>query len=275
MRNRLARLFLVAAVTAIPWLGPTAPATAQQLPASTADQAKPTAAKAIPRAPDGHPDLSGIWQAGGVSLYGETGEVVPGSSGVSGPGGPRREPAPYQPWALEKVKELAADNRNDPAAHCFLPGLPRITTYPMPFEIVQTAKKTVFLYEAMHGFRIIPSDGRGHPPDLDPSFMGDSVAHWEGDTFVVDVTGFNEKTWLGPPGSFHSQELHLTERYTRMADDTLRYEAIAEDPKVFTKPWKTVSVTLRHPPRDERIMEYECIEGNIDLPHIQSGSRTP
>jgi len=257
MRN-LRASFLAAALTAIPCMA----------------QKPPAAAKAIPRAPDGHPDLSGIWQAGGVSLYGETGEVVPGTTG-RGPGAPRREPPPYQPWALEKVKELAADNRNDPATHCFLPGIPRITTYPMPFEIVQTVKKTVFLYEAMHGFRIIPTDGRGHPKDLDPSFMGDSVAHWEGDTFVVDVTGVNEKTWLGPPGSFHSLELHVTERYTRMEDDTLRYEATAEDPKVFTKPWRAASVTLRHPPRDERIMEYECIEGNIDLPHIQSNLRAP
>ena len=96
--------------------------------------------------------------------------------------------------------------------------------------------------------------------------MGDSVAHWDGDTLVVDVTGFNTDTWLSGPGTFHSDALRVTERYTRNADDTLRYEAIAEDPQVFTKPWKVVSVTLRHPPRDERIMEYECVDQ--DFAHL-------
>ena len=223
------------------------------------------AQKTIPRTADGHPDLSGIWQAGGVSLYGETGQAVPDAAGRGG-AAPRRDPPPYQPAALAKVQELAKDNRLDPAVHCRLLGIPRITTWPMPFEIVQTPKKTIFLYEAMHTFRNIPTDGRPHPSDLDPTYMGDSIGRWDGDTFVVDVVGFNDQTWLSGPGTFHTEALHVTERFKRTADDTLVYEAIAEDPRVFTKPWNVVTVTLRHPPRDERIMEYECIDQ--DAAHI-------
>src|SRR5580704_13018002 len=142
----------------------------------------------IPHAADGKPDLSGIWQAIGVSLFGETGEVRPGEGRAStyGP----RESAPYQTWAVSKVNELAADNRTDPNVHCKLAGVPRITRIPVPFEILQTPKKTVILYESNHAFRIIPTDGKGHPPDLDPTYMGDSVARWEGYTSVFDVPGF-------------------------------------------------------------------------------------
>lgn len=219
----------------------------------------------IPRAADGKPDLSGIWQAIGVSLFGETGEVRPGEGRAStyGP----RESAPYQAWAVSKVNELAADNRTDPNVHCKLAGVPRITGIPVPFEIVQTAKKTIILYESNHAFRIIPTDGKGHPLDLDPTYMGDSVGRWEGDTFVVDVTGFNDKTWLPGAGHFHSDQLHVTEKFKRNPDDTITYEATMDDQKVLAKPW-TYRLILRHPPRDERIMEADCSENNQDLEHI-------
>jgi hypothetical protein len=222
----------------------------------------------IPRAPDGKPDLSGIWQAIGVSLFGETGEVRPGENRAStyGP----REAAPYQAWAMPKVNELAADNRTDPNVHCKMAGVPRITGIPVPFEIVQAPKKTIILYESNHVFRIIPTDGTGHPSDFDPAYMGDSIGHWEGDTFIVDVTGFNDKTWLPGAGHFHSDQLHVVERYKRNPDDTISYEATMEDPKVLTKPW-TYRLILRHPPRDERIMEAECAENNQDLEHIVKG----
>jgi hypothetical protein len=147
-------------------------------------------------------------------------------------------------------------------------GVPAITMNPMPLQIVQTPKTTVILYEVMRAFRIIPTDRTNHPPDLDPTYMGDSVGHWEGDTFVVDVTGFNDKTWLDGAGHFHSDALHVVERYTRTPQDTIHYEATAEDPNVLTKPWKVVDTQLRHPPRDDRIMEYECAQNNIDLSHI-------
>jgi hypothetical protein len=228
----------------------------------------PTAGSKLRRDALGRPDLSGIWQGIGVSLFGETGEVRPGE-GRASTWGPPPGPPPYQDWALSKVKQLALDDRNDPAVHCKMSGTPRITGIPVPFEIAQTAKKTYILYESNHIFRIIPTDGRPHPsPDeLDPSYMGDSVGRWDGDTFVVDVTGFNDKTWLPGVGHFHSEALHVVERYTLQPNQTILYEASMEDPKVFTKPWQ-YRLILRHPPRDERIMEAECDQNNQDLEHI-------
>ena len=225
----------------------------------------------LPRDASGHPDLSGIWQAIGVSLFGETGELRPGE-GTSSTWGPPVGPPPYQEWALAKAKELAADDRNDPTVHCQMAGVPRIFGIPVPYEIAQTRNKIYILYETNHIFRIIPADGRPHPEELDPTFMGDSVGHWDGDTFVVDVTGFNDKTWLPGPGHFHSTQLHVVERFTLQPDSTIFYEATMEDPKVFTRPWP-YRLILRHPPRDERIMEAECQENNQDLEHIVPDKR--
>lgn len=252
MKKQLAIVFAIA-------LG-ALPLTAQNSPGSD---------KPIPRAADGHPDLSGIWQALGVSLTGETPPQPRGANPANGRGrgrGPREAP-PYKPELLAKVRALVNDPAHSPSAQCMLLGVPAITMNPMPLEIVQTPKKTVILYEVMRAYRIIPSDGSDHPKDLDPTYMGDSVAHWEGDTFVVDVTGFNDRTWLDNAGHFHSEALHVVERYTRTQQDTIHYEATAEDPNVLTKPWKLVDTQLRHPPREDRIMEYVC-DNNIDLPHI-------
>jgi hypothetical protein len=246
--------------------------------ASLAAQNTPVSAtdKPIPRAADGKPDLSGVWQALGVSLTGETPAPparggAPGGAGRGAGRGPREAP-PYKPDLMAKVRELVADPANSPSARCMLLGVPAITMNPMPLEIVQTPKKTVILYEVMRAYRIIPT-GPDHPKDLDPTYMGDSVGHWEGDTYVVDVTGFNDRTWLDGAGHFHSDALHVVERYTRTPQDTIHYEVTAEDPNVLTKPWKVVDAQLRHPPREDRIMEYEC-DNNIDLSHIvKPGSR--
>jgi len=249
-------------ILAIVIFGLIGPLAAQNAPA-------PAATKPIPRAADGKPDLSGVWQALGVSLTGETpAQPAPAPGAGRGP----REAPPYKPELVAKVRELVADPANSPSARCMLLGVPAITMNPMPLEIVQTPKKTVILYEVMRAFRIIPTD-RDHPKDLDPSYMGDSVGHWEGDTYVVDVTGFNDRTWLDGAGHFHSDALHVVERYTRTPQDTIHYEVTAEDPNVLTKPWKVVDAQLRHPPREDRIMEYEC-DNNIDLSHIvKPGSR--
>jgi hypothetical protein len=264
MKNHSFHFIVIAIVVAI------APLAAQNTLTSAAD-------KPIPRAADGKPDLSGVWQALGVSLTGETPAPpargrAPGGAGRGTGRGPREGP-PYKPELMAKVRELVADPANSPSARCMLLGVPAITMNPMPLEIVQTPKKTVILYEVMRAYRIVPSDGRDHPKDLDPTYMGDSVAHWDGDTFVVDVTGFNDRTWLDGAGHFHSDALHVVERYTRTPQDTIHYEVTAEDPNVLTKPWKVVDAQLRHPPREDRIMEYEC-DNNIDLSHIvKPGSR--
>jgi hypothetical protein len=130
----------------------------------------------------------------------------------------------------------------------------------------QTKDQTLILYESFHAFRIIPTDGRPHPEDLEPSFMGDSIGHWEGDTFVADVIGFN--TWLGGVGTIHSEKLHVTERYTRTDYDTIIYEVKMEDPEVFTKPYNQCG-TIRLRPND-RVREYECGENNEDIVRFET-----
>ena len=219
--------------------------------------------KPIPRAAKGKPDLSGVWQSGGVSLYGEGPNIRKVAPSINPP--PKREPIPYQAWAEAKTKTFTA--ADDPTLRCLLPGVPRITTMPMPFEIVETPKQIVIAYESFHAFRIIPiNDKLVHPDDLVPTWMGDSVARWDGDTLVIDVTGFNDKTWLGGNGSFHSENLHVVERLTLNSDDTITYVATVTDPKVLTRSWTTGAV-LRRPP-NTRVEEYECIENNQDISHI-------
>ena len=226
----------------------------------------------VARGADGKPDLSGIWQALGVSLFGETGELRPGEGTSRTIWGPPVGPAPYKAEYEAKVKQLGSDERLSPTVQCKMAGVPRITGGVVPFEIVQTPKKVVMLYESNHTFRIIPVD-KPHPDDLFPTYMGDSVGRWDGETFVADVTGFNDITWLPGAGHFHSEDLHVVEYYTLRPDNTLFYEAIMEDPKVLTKPWH-YRIILRHPPRDERIMEAECAENNQDLEHIVPGKFT-
>src|SRR5579862_892775 len=221
--------------------------------------------KPIPRLPNGKPDLSGVWQSGGVSLYGEPGlSTVKLPPPVNPP--PKREPMPYQGWAEAKMKTFTA--ADDPSLRCLLPGVPRITSMPMPFEIIEKPNEIVIAYESYHAFRIIPvNDKLQHPNDLVPTWMGDSVARWDGDTLVVDVKGFNDKTWLSGTGSFHSEDMHVVERFQLNSDDTITYTATVTDPKVLTKPW-TTGALLRRPP-NARVEEYECIENNQDAPHMQ------
>ena len=238
------------------------------------DEPKP-AKPPVPRTADGKPDLSGIWQGGGASglafAVGSANAKAarPGDSAVaSAPAAvvPSRVVPPYQDWLLPKLKELR-DRRNidDPSARCLLVGVPRITNEPLPIKIIQTKDEITFIYETFHGFRVIPTDGRKHPDDVDQSFLGDSVAHWEGDTLVVDVIGFNDKTWLGVGGAtLHSDALHVIERYTRVDYDTITYEVTIDDPKAFTKTWSPAPSFLSLRP-GERLHEYECIENNEDI----------
>jgi len=224
---------------------------------------KTAAAKPTPRTADGHPDLNGSWRAPELPISAH--QDSEGNFYIDAPAGkggtaPKLDatlseqlqhvvdpnPPPYKPELLAKVKELASDKvKNDPEFHCKPLGVPRAGA---PRQIVQTPKLTVFLYDAQEGppgsFRLVPTDGRPHRTDVDPSYFGDSVGHWEGDTLVVDVTHFNDDTWLaGIPGSqggsgyFHTEALHVVERLTRMGD-TLRWEATVEDPNVLSKPWK-------------------------------------
>jgi len=229
-----------------------------------------------PRAADGHPDLTGVWQGNtnrpgsweeantGFGV-GQTGDPAPSQTQrPSQQPLPPRDPPPYQPWAAAKV--LESFNRrgiDDPAARCLAGGVPRANlTGLFPIQIVQTPQQIVILYEYMRIFRVIPLNAK-HPYDLEPTYMGDSVGHWEGNTLVVDVTGFNGKTWLGPTGTFHTEALHVTERYTRVNRDTIDYDVTMEDPNVFTKPWTIhTNMMLR---QGTRLREYECGENNEDV----------
>jgi len=243
------------------------------LPLLLAAQSKQVTPKTypVPRATDGKPDMTGIYQP--ASNRRGTWEEA-NADGLAGnpfaatpPGGPvrraAREPAPYQDWAAKKV--LESFNRraiDDPTAFCLKPGVPRVTSVGLfPMEIVQTPKTIVMLYEYMNSQRTIPMNVK-HPDDLEPSFMGDSVGHWEGDTLVVDVTGFNDKTWLIGAGTFHTEALHVTERYSMADRDMINYEAIMEDSKVLTKPWVYRTTIMRR--EGARLREYECEENNQD-----------
>jgi hypothetical protein len=252
---------------------------------------------AIPRTPDGKPDFSGVWQTGGISLEGTQANIVPstppaaaapagargggargagaapaaGARGAApgGRGAAQAQPGalPTQPtlqaWAQEKTAKYT--NKDDPTVHCFMPGVPRVFGMPMPFEIVQTPKQMVILFEAFRVFRQIPTDGRKPVGETLPGYNGESTGRWEGDTLVVDVKNFNGKIW--GPGNMRitSDAYHVVERYTHQGD-TIAYEAMIEDPKVLTGPF-VYRTTFRKPP-ETRVMEYECLENNIDLEHI-------
>src|SRR6188474_2663342 len=244
-------------------------AVAAALSASPIAQSAPPAAgaKPVPRAADGKPDLSGIWIAGGIGLLfgeAEADRIRKADIAAGRPAPPPREPPPYKPEAEAKRQQyLTRRGIDDPMARCLLTGVPRITVRPLPFEIVQLRDRVIILYEIHHAFRIIPTDGRPHPEDLEPSYLGDSVARWDGDTLVVDVTGFNDKTWLAGVGTIHSEKLRVTERYRRDTFDTIVYDVTMEDPEVFTKPWQQQETFRLRP--NERIREYECIENNEDI----------
>ena len=222
----------------------------------------------VPRAADGKPDLTGVFQpASNRRGTWEEGNIDQSANPPARPARAAnrapRQPAPYQPWAAKKV--LESFNRraiDDPTAFCKKPGVPRVTSVGLfPMQIVQTPKTIVMIYEYMDSYRIINVNAK-HPDDLEPSFMGDSAAQWEGDTLVVDVTGFNDKTWLIGAGTFHTEALHVTERYTMVDGDMINYEATMEDPKVLTKPWVYRTTIMRR--TGTRLREYECEENNQD-----------
>jgi len=223
-----------------------------------AQPAQPAAPKAAPRTADGHVDLSGVWVAGNRSIRTDQStsiKVVLPLEGVHPDNdnvfaaldrisvAERAKDAnkpPYKPELAAKVKDLSdRQSFEDPAFYCKPAGVPRMGP---PAQIVQLPDKLVFLY-ATNLFRLVPI-GRPHRTDIDTSYMGDSVGRWDGDTLVVDVNNLNDDTWLGPDGYFHTEALHVIERFTRTGDE-ITYQATVEDPNVFTRPWVMNSRTLR------------------------------
>ena len=255
MKLRFPLSILVALLVPVPWATAQTPATA----------VGPTGTVPTPRMADGRPDLNGIWGTGGGG-QGQSNAVQKGNTlivlfplegadpfegkdlfaaldqrGVARKAAAPNKP-PYKPELAAKLKEASdLQSRLDPAFYCKPEGVPRMGA---PSQIVQTPGQVVLLYEGRNTFRVIPTDGRPHRDGVDPSWMGDSVGRWEGDTLVVDVNQFNDESWLGADGWFHSDAMRVTERFHREGD-TLVYSATVEDAIVFTGPWQIEPRTLR------------------------------
>jgi hypothetical protein len=211
---------------------------------------------ALPRTADGRPNLQGVWQVRNTAAYGLEDHVArhgmpAGRSVVKG------GTIPYLPEAAAQRLQNAVNQKMlDPLERCYMPGVPRIMYLPFPFHIYQTPDHIAITFEWSQVHRTIHTSGAPAPDGID-FWMGDSRGRWEGDTLVVDVKHHNDKTWFDTTGTFHSNELHVVERYTMTDPDTIEYEATIEDPKVFSKPWTISMPIYRHKDRD-RVFEYQC-----------------
>ena len=277
------------------------PAIAQsgQITANAPATGTKSANVATPRTTDEHPDLNGIWSRNTGNLYlvkdGKEVKYLQYNNNASIPGDPDLTKAralnqvagqeqreenykehpdlmpSYKPELLAKVHDLEVhENEVDPQFHCHPGGVPRMGP---PRQIVEAPGVMVFLYMSENGapYRVIPTDGRAHRTDVEPSYSGDSVGHWEGDTLVVDVNKFNDDTWLGTDGWFHSTKMHVVERFTRNGNN-LTYQMTVEDPEVLTKAWAKNPATLKLSTdpadmiSDATAIEAPCVE--VDVGHI-------
>ena len=204
-----------------------------------------TRGPALPRLPDGKPDLQGIWQSDGKPAA----DVQPFVEG--------RE-IPYKPAAADKKRENFTNRaKADPLVSCFMPGVPRIMYLEYPYQIFQARDHIAITYEWSHVFRLIYTTTKTSPhPGVD-SWMGDSRGRWEGDTLVVEVVGNNDRTWFDLAGNYHSDKMRVTERYTLTDPDTIRYEATITDPEIFTRTWK-ISFPIHRVKNKVRVLEYPC-----------------
>lgn len=216
------------------------------------------AAQAPARTSERQPDLTGFWQV--VNTANQNIEAHSASKdGPASLGVVEGGPLPYKPEGLAKRKTNIENRATaDTEARCFLPGVPRITYMPFPFQIIQTPTQITILYEYAHATRNIYTNGTPHPRSGVESWMGDSRGRWEGNTLVVDATDFNEETWFDRSGNFHSKALHVVERYTLIDADHINYEATIEDPQVFTRPWKMSMLLYRHKEANFQLLDYEC-----------------
>jgi hypothetical protein len=205
------------------------------LPFSFAQSSERNTAVKSSASTDQLPDLSGVWRQNAPA----------NARAYSGSAFTKDEP-PMTPWAEAKYHEakptfgpkaVAVEESNSPDYNCLPPGVPYIYFRPHPFEFIQGTGRAIMYFEYDHFVREIFTDGRKHPDDLDPSWMGHAIGHYEGDTLVIDTVGFNDKTWLDRVGHPHSDQLHLVERFRRLNKDTLQDDLTIEDPKAYTKPW--------------------------------------
>ena len=225
----------------------TTPVNASAAPATEAK-------KDVPRLANGKPDLSGVYSFGGGGAPGGGRGAAPGGGRGAAPAGPELKPG------MEKYRVVRGPNDAGALSDCMPIAGPAAFTVPYQFQILQTPSYAIIMHEYPGIFRIVPTNGATHPVDPDPTWLGDSVGRWEGDTLVVDTVGFNTKTELS--GYKHSEALHIVERFSRPDYDTLQYDATLEDPNVFVRPW-TVSRTFPLRPDLNKIDEFVC-ENNKD-----------
>jgi hypothetical protein len=278
MRSALQSVALVLATATAVWLVSLSSLTGQ------------TRAPAVPRL-NGKPDLNGLWQAINtanwdiqahsarpalamrpgpvvavpakeVLAFGAVGSVPGGLGVVEG------DEIPYKPEALKKKRENQENwLSRDPEIKCYLPGVPRATYMPFPFQIVQSDRAFFISYEFAGAVRNVYLKDPG-PPQVD-SWMGQSVGRWEGDTFVVDVNGFNDQSWFDRAGNHHSAGLKVTERYTMTDADHIQYEATIDDPETFTRPWKMSMPLYRRVERNAQLGQFKCVEFVTELMYGQ------
>jgi hypothetical protein len=270
MQSRL----LITTIAAVSLAAGVSMAQAPQAPAAR-PATRPAAAPAYraPRTADGKPNLNGIWQAMNTANWdieahsaapspvrdlGATG-AIPGGIGIVEGGS-----IPYLPEALKKKQENQANRlKLDPEVKCYLPGVPRAVYMPYPFQIIQSTKHIMMLHEYAGAVRTIYMAEQVEAPA--DSWMGWSNGKWDGESLVVDTKGFNDLSWFDRAGNFHSDALHVIERFTPRSADTLNYEATIEDPKTFSKPWKISMPLYRRVEPNAQIMEFRCVEFVEDL----------
>jgi hypothetical protein len=235
--------------------------------ALTRAQAPPTA---VPRLPDGRPNLNGIWQANNTANWdllthrAKQGPLTALGAAFSVPGGigvVEGNEIPYKPEALAKKQENAAHwISGDPEVKCYLPGVPRATYLPYPFQIVQSGGTSDLLitYEFASASRIVRMNTKSDSPF--DTWMGWSRGRWDGDTLVVDVTSFNGQAWFDRAGDYQTDRLHVVERYTVAGPDTIQYEATIEDANLYTRPWTIRMPLYRRLEKNAQLLDYKCVE---------------
>ena len=215
---------------------------------------KPNLSAPAPKQADGKPDLSGLWLTEGVYIGDIAKDLKPGE-------------VPFQPWAEALYKQRRDTlSKDDPTGWCIPGGVPRSDAVPYPFKVLHTRGMVVILYEAVHAYRQIFTDGRELPNDPNPAWLGYSVGRWEGDEFVVHTAGFNDRGWLDNNGHPATERLQVIERFRRKDFGHMAIEITIDDSKAYTKPWKvTLPLVLS---ADNELLEYICVENNKDLEHL-------
>jgi hypothetical protein len=242
---------------------------------------KPNLSAPAPRAPNGRPDLSGVWQAEPTPademrrIFGDVNSLsVPGDDPLTWSkyflnllADFKPEESPLRPEAAEKFRRLTANRgRESPTANCLPPGLPEADLGPLPHKIVQTPGLIVIMYEAFNGHRQIYLDRRKSPADPEPLWLGYSVGRWDKETLTVDSGGFNDKSWLDAFGHPHSEDLHIVERFRRRDFGHMDVQLTIEDPRMYTRPFTIKFTDLLVP--DSDIGENFCAENEKDRAHI-------